>query len=116
MISGPMPSPGSTATFILEVPGILRFSLRLEGADLVRVAQRKADLVQAVQQAVFPERIDLEAEALLAVGGRDRLALQVDDEPKAGERRGVMKQRVHLVLAQHHRQQAVLEAVGEEDV
>ncbi len=29
----------------LEIPGELRFAPRLEGADLVRVAQRQADLV-----------------------------------------------------------------------
>ena len=61
MISGPMPSPGRTATFILEVPGKLRLAPRLEGADLVGVAQREADLVEAVQQAVLAERIDVEA-------------------------------------------------------
>ena len=64
-----MPSPGRTATFTLEVPGELRLSLRLEGADLVRVAQREADLVQAVQQAVPAERIDLERQSVSTLDG-----------------------------------------------
>src|SRR5216110_2262902 len=85
MISGPMPSPGRTATFILEVPGVLRFAPRLEGADLVRVAQREADLVQPVQQAVFAERIDLEAHHQRLIGGRDALALEIHHQPEAGK-------------------------------
>src|SRR5574339_842068 len=106
MISGPMPSPGSTATFIArlsssEIPGVLRFSFRLEGADLVRVAQREADLVQAVQQAVLAERIDLEVHRERRVHRRYRLLLQVDDQPEARECRALVKQAVHLVLAQH---------------
>ena len=57
-ISGPMPSPGSTAIFMRglpEQPGELRLPARLERADLVGVAQRQADLVQAVQQAMLAE-------------------------------------------------------------
>src|SRR5689334_5212215 len=115
MISGPMPSPGRTATFISEVPGKLRFAPRLEGADLVRVAQREADLVETVQQAVLAEIVDVEAEFLRAVAGRYRLRLEIDDQTESGESR-VVEQPVDLVLAQHHGQQAVLEAIGEEDV
>src|SRR3954466_501757 len=110
MISGPMPSPGRTATFILEVPGKLRLAPRLEGADLVRVAQREADLVQPVQQAVLAEVVDVEAEALRAIDGRYRLFFQVYSQLKSGKRRCLVEQPVDLVLAQHHRQQAVLEA------
>src|SRR5512134_3114171 len=81
MISGPMPSPGRTAIFMAprlsEIPGVLRFALRLEGADLVRVAQREADLVQAVEQAVLAERIDLEAHDLRFIQGRHHLPVQV---------------------------------------
>src|SRR5258706_3825150 len=115
MISGPMPSPGRTATFISEIPGELGFAPRLEGADLVRVAQRQADLVEAVQQAVLAELVDLETELLRAVGGGDALRFQVDDQAESRKRR-VVEEIVDLVLAQHHGQQAVLEAVDEEDV
>src|SRR6185503_7485150 len=116
MISGPMPSPGRTATFMSEVPGKLRFAPRLEGADLVRVAQRKADLVETVQQAVLAEGVDVEAEFLRAIRRRHRLAFQVDRQLEPGKRGGVVEELVDLVLAQHHGQEAVLEAVGEEDV
>src|SRR5262249_32620023 len=92
MISCPMPSPGRTATFMSEVPGKLRFAPRLEGADLVRVAQRQADLVQPVQQAVLAEVVDVEMEILRAVDGGHGLLLQVDPQLKAGERRGVVEQ------------------------
>src|SRR5262245_6257614 len=117
MISCPIPSPGRTATLLMsEVPGKLRLAPVLEGADLVRLAQREADLVEAVQQAVLAERVDVEAEALRVVGRRDGLAFQVDYQPEAGKRGGLVEQAIDLVLAQHHRQEAVLEAVGEENV
>src|SRR5262249_13724116 len=116
MISGPMPSPGRMATFILEVPGELRFSPRLEGADLVGVAQREADLVQAVQDAMLAERIDLEAEALRTVGGRDGLLFQINNQLKTGERRCLVEQLVDLGFAQRDRQEAVLERVVLEDL
>src|SRR5947207_15550465 len=86
MISGPMPSPGRTATLILEVPGMLRFSPRLERADLVRVAQREADLVEPVQQAVLAERIDVEVHAERLIGRRYGLLLEVDHQAEAPER------------------------------
>src|SRR5229473_5571590 len=93
MISGPMPSPGRTAIFIddsfSEIPGELRFAARLEGLDLVGVAQREADLVQAVQQAVLAERVDLEAHDLAAVGRGDGLIFQVDSQFEPGDRRGL---------------------------
>src|SRR6478736_4297703 len=116
MISGPMPSPGRTATFILEIPGELRLAPGLEGADLVRMAQREADLVETVHQAVLAERVDVEAHRLRAVDGRDGLAFQIDDQPESRERRRFVEQLVDLVLAQHYRQKAVLEAVVEENV
>src|SRR6185503_15589195 len=116
MISGPMPSPGSTATFMSEVPGELRFSPRLERADLVRVPQRQADLVEAVQQAVLAERIDVEVEALRVVEGRHALPLEIDAQPEAGERSRVVKQLVDLGLRQRDRQEAVLQRVVLEDL
>src|SRR6476659_112331 len=120
MISGPMPSPGSTATFMepgsSEVPRVLRLSLLLEGADLVRVAQREADLVEAVQQAVPAERVDVEAEGLRARERRDALPLEVDAQLEAGEGGGVVEQLVDLRLGQGDRQEAVLQRVVEEDI
>src|SRR5258706_16157067 len=81
MISGPMPSPGRTAIFIensfSEIPGELRLAPRLERLDLVGVAQREADLVQAVHQAVLAKRVDLEAHDLAAVHRGDGLIFQI---------------------------------------
>src|SRR5436190_6836275 len=99
-----------------EIPGKLGFAPRFEGADLVGVAQREADLVEAAQQAMFAERIDLEARGLRAIGGRDRLVLQVHHQLESGKGGALVEQAIDLGLAQHHRKQAVLEAVVEEDV
>src|SRR5262249_35630125 len=98
------------------VPGMLRFSPRLEGADLFRVAQRQADLVQAVQQAMLAEGIDVESELLRAVDGRDQLLFQVDRQFETGKGRSVVKQPVDLALAQRDRQEAVLQRVVLEDL
>src|SRR5689334_3353653 len=111
MISGPMPSPGSTATFTSEVPGKLRFAPRLERADLVRVAQREADLVEAVEQAVLAERIDVEAEALGAVERGDALPLEVDAQPEPGEGRRIVEQLVDFGVGQGDRQEAVFQRI-----
>src|SRR5216684_2788985 len=96
MISGPMPSPGRTATFTSEVPGKLRLAPRLERADLLRVSQREADLVEAVQQGVLVERIDVEMESLHAIDGRNGLPVQVDSQFEAGKGGGFVEQLVDL--------------------
>src|SRR5574337_987454 len=80
--------PGSQP---VREPGLARQPLGFERADLVLVAQRETDVVEAAQQAVFAEQRDFERE-LGAVGLDHALALQVDRQP------------------------AVLEAVVEEDV
>src|SRR5882757_4454448 len=116
MISGPMPSPGRTATFTLEIPGELRFAPRLEAADLVRVAQREADLVEAVQERVLVERLDVEMESLCVIDGRDGLPLQVYSQLEAGKGSGFVEKAVDLRLREHDRQEAVLERVVPEDV
>src|SRR5215813_2249247 len=103
-ISGPIPSPGRTATFIgsssSEIPGVPRLALLLEGADLVRVAQREADLVEAVQEAVLAERVDVEAEAFRTIGGRDRLLFQIHYYFETGKRRGLVEKLVDLGFRQ----------------
>src|SRR5262245_25019161 len=116
MISCPMPSPGRTATFISEVPGVLGLAPVLEGADLVRVAQAEADLVETVQQAVLAERIDVEAKALRPVRRLYRLGVEIDGELEPREGSGVVEQLVDLRLRQHHRQETVLQRVAGEDV
>src|SRR3989449_4545954 len=83
-----------------EIPGKLGFAPRFEGADLVGVAQREADLVEAAQQAMFAERIDLEARGLRAIGGRDRLVLQVHHQLESGKGGALVEQAIDLGLAQ----------------
>src|SRR5690606_14205564 len=51
----------------------------LEGGDLVAHLQGDADFVEAVQQAVFAERVDLELEAVLERRGDD-LIFKVDGD------------------------------------
>src|SRR5947207_631845 len=108
MISGPMPSPGRTATLILEVPGMLLFAPRLEGADLVRVAQREADFVEPVQQAVLAERIDVEVHAERLVRARHGLLLEIDHQPESRERIALVEQPIDLALGQHDWQERIL--------
>src|SRR3954451_5873622 len=94
MISGPMPSPGRTATFILEVPGKLRLAPRLEGANFLGMARRQADLIQAVPQAVLAERVDVEAHDRRVVVRRHRLLFQIGDQFEAGEGGGLVEKPV----------------------
>src|SRR5580698_4838614 len=99
MISGPIPSPGSTAIFIFPVlyvlslrlsdqavvqPGLLHEPLVLELVNLVRVAQREADVVETVQQAELAETRHFER-IFGAVAGQHDLALQIDRQLEAVE-------------------------------
>src|SRR4051812_33380310 len=121
-ISGPMPSPGRITIFILRVPyrsteqpRLLELPLRFKRADLVGVAERETDVVPSVDEALLAERVDLEGH-LFAIGLDHALPRQVDREPVAGERGDLRKQPVDLGFRKHQRQQAVLEAVVEEDI
>src|SRR5690554_432796 len=142
MISGPMPSPGRTRIFLdmfvpsqkrlmahgrreprpcresldgAEQPGLAGTMTGLEGLDGVRVLQRQADVVQAVEQAVLAEGIHLEA-VLHAVRTGHGLRLEVDGQLIALVGLGLLEQGVDFFFFQHDRQQAVLEAVVVEDV
>src|ERR1700682_5547544 len=99
-----------------EEPRLLGFALRLERANLVGVRQRKRNVVEAVQQAVLAELVDVEREHGAAVGRRDGLPLEIDGELESRKRGGVVKQALDLGLRQHDRQKAVLEAVIEKDI
>src|SRR5262245_31659298 len=65
-----------------EEPRLLGFVLRLERANLVGVSERKADLVEAVEQAVLAKWLDLESKHRRAVGRRHRLLLEIDGQPE----------------------------------
>src|SRR5467141_3190909 len=119
--SGPTPSPGRTATFmkwrrLAEQPGLLEAAPLFEGADLVRVAQGESYVVKTVHQAVFAERVDVEAHHLATVRGRDRLLLEVDNQPEPRKSGDLMEQPVHFRVGERDRQQAVLAAVVEKYV
>src|SRR6266545_3048 len=119
--SGPTPSPGRTAIFMKrrrppEQPGRFGAAPLFEGADLVRVAQSESYVVKTVDQAVFAERVYLEAHHLAAVRGRDRLLLEVDNEPEPRKSGDLMEQPVHFRFGERDRQQAVLAAIVEKYV
>src|SRR5262245_37565468 len=116
-----MPSPGRTAILMaglaaLPQPRLLGEMPRLELADRVRVLKRESDVVETVDEAVLAERIDVEAERHRPVGRSHPLALEVDGELEAGKRLHRIEEPADFELGQHDRQQAVLEAVVEEDV
>ena len=75
----------------------------------------QADVVETVEQAMLAERVYLDTHDF-AVGARDRLLFEVDRQHRVGALLGVFHQLVDDVLRQGDRQQAVLEAVGVEDV
>src|SRR5262245_16124027 len=100
-ISGPMPSPGRIAIFIdvmrakncgavcsrrrvrssyvnSREPGLFGEPFRFERANLVRMLQRQADLVEAVEQAMPAERIDVEAIRVGAVSRANGFRVEVD--------------------------------------
>src|SRR5579872_6824316 len=68
-----------------EQPGLLELPLRFERADLVAVAQREADFIPPVDQALLAECVDLER-PLLAVRLDDALPRHVDRQLVAGKR------------------------------
>src|ERR1700722_1762772 len=133
MISGPMPSPGSTAIFIafpysvfirldpdlsdeaVAQPRLFGQALIFELTDLGGVAQCERDVVEAVQQAKLPESGNLER-ILRAVARQYDLALQIHSQLEAIERVGLVEQLVDLRLRQHDRQQTALKTVVEENI
>src|SRR5262245_56294935 len=74
-------------------------ALGFVGVDLVFLAQREPDVVEAVQQAVFPEGIDVELDHA-AVGARDFLPLEIDRDCGVGALLGIMHQLVDVGLRQ----------------
>src|SRR5258708_7615779 len=103
-------------TGLAEQPGLFDAPPLFEDADFVRVAQSEPDVVEAVDQALFAERVDVEAHHLATVRGRDGLLLEVDNEPEARKGGHLMKQSIHFGFSERDRQQPVLAAVAEEYV
>ena len=70
---------------VLEIPGELRLAPRLEGADLVGVAQREADLVEAVEQASACGTGRRRSGTSSRRRRSTRSAVQVDTQPEPGK-------------------------------
>src|SRR5215212_9906186 len=70
----------------------------------------EADIVEAVQQAMLAERIDVEGDAA-AIRSADLLRLEVDRERRIGAALGIVHQLLEIVRRYLDRQDAVLEAV-----
>ena len=125
--SGPMPSPGRISSFLLAGIAVL-VQVMVVGSqgcaaparafvarDPRRVLQRLADVVEAVQQRVLAERVDVEVD-LLAVRADHDLAFEVDGDARVAAEFRIVDQCVADRARQADRQQAVLEAVVVEDV
>src|SRR6185437_17131073 len=66
-------------------PRLFGDTLRFKLANLVRVTQRQADIIETVQQAVFAETRDLKRVFDAAVRGAHDLRFQVDGQLEAAE-------------------------------
>ena len=99
----------------MRKPRLLGQPLGFKSLDLVALAQREADVVKAVEQAILAEGLNIKRN-LLALRLHDDLTLQVNREGVAGEGKALVEQLGHLRLRQRDGQQAVLEAVVKEDV
>src|SRR5262249_51531164 len=90
------------------------------GRDLGLAGEGKRHLVQALEQRVAADAIDMEADLAAARGG-DGALVQIDDESglavgaRPGRRLELGRDHQHLGARQLDRQHAVLEAVVEED-
>src|SRR5882757_3270870 len=131
--SGPMPSPGSTSRLRLDAivfflsglrsrvsgrrvqPGLGVLLASLEVVDLRLLLHGQPDIVEAVQQAVLAEGVDLEMHRA-AVGTLDLLLLEVDLDDGIGAAARIVHQLGDDLLRHPDRQDAVLEAVVVEDV
>src|SRR5262245_62105664 len=92
-----------------------RGSLLFVARDLVLLDHRQADVVEAVEQAVLAERIDLELH-LAAVRPADFLRLEIDGERRVGAALGIVEQLLQILRRNLDRQNAVLETVVVENV
>ncbi len=86
------------------------------GGDFVGVGEGHGDVVQAVQQRVAAEAVDVEAEDQRMLVVFDRAGLKVHGQFAAGVPFGPLEQLLDRLFVQLDRQHAVLEAVVVEDV
>ena len=86
-----------------------------EGVEFGFVAQGEADVVEAIQQAVFAERVDVEVRVEALVVG-DGLGFEVDGELVLWIFGAAVEQRLYILFAEADEDDAVLARVREEDV
>src|SRR3546814_14020965 len=82
-----------------------RQALGLEGANGIGFLQRKPDFIQAIDQTVLAERLDIERQFAAVLRNND-LAFQIDAQFVARKALDFIKQPRHLKLRQQDGQQA----------
>src|SRR6185437_7227688 len=93
----------------------LRVVFLFELVECVRVAQRQADVVEALEQAIAAEWIDGETRREPLVVAH-RVFFERDGQLVVVALRCAVEQRLHLLLGQRDEQNAVLAGVRVEDV
>lgn len=100
----PRHRPGQQLRAALSDPGRLAV---LKGLDLILVAERERDVVEAVQNAVAPEVVKREAE--LKASCRDGLLLEINSHPDAVVGSDEPEELVNLICGELHAYESVVE-------
>ena len=111
-VRGGRPAPVSC---VLQ-PGLAGLVFGFKTGDFVDLLHGQADIVEAIEQAMFAEWVDIEAEIFIAGGPFDGLVGQIDREGAPVGFGRFLHQNIDLFLRQFDRQDAVFEAVIVEDV
>ena len=99
----------------MRQPRLRSQSLGFKGLDFVAVAQGQTNVVKSVQKAIFAESLHLKR-PLHTVGFDDDLALQIHRQAVGRESGAFIKQLGDLRFAQNDGQQAIFEAIVEENI
>ena len=89
-------------------PGHLGQAFGFIGLDLVGMAQRQANVVETIDQAIFAESLHFERD-LAAIGLDHHLARQINRELVAHKTEHLVKQAAHHVFGQHDGQELPFE-------
>src|SRR5688572_18339671 len=109
--SGVRPTRRNSITLLIASrPRPFGLVAALEGGDLWGLLHGQADAVEAVQQAMFLVRVDVETHDA-AVRPADLLGRQVDGDRRIGAARGVVHELFQVLRRDDDRQDAVLKAV-----
>src|SRR3990167_9355669 len=100
---------------VAKQPRLARPVLGFKRRNRFMVHQRQTDIVQTVEQAMLTEGVNFKAQHL-AIRTGNGLGLQIDLQLITRCHFHLLEQLIHFSVAQDDRQQAVLEAVVEEDV